>query len=713
MGTNEVRNREVRRDMMMAAAARWSERTRMREQALLEVSRKGPGAGDPPEHRLRWNAREHMKFRRILSATERIVGITNDLVPLAPDELAFSSAKPVARIAELPAAGRLPRGLATGFVIPGNLLLTNYHVFQQRSDVRGVCANFEHYEDEQGLHVGSYVEFDPDRFFISDEELDFAIVALKTTGMAGERLADHGHIRLIEATGKVVTGQPLNIVQHPGGGPRRYATTNNRLLDILSNGFLHYETDTLQGSSGSPVSSPGWELVGLHHCGIPRMENGNIMTRKNTVWNPRVDHDDDIHWVANECSRISFIVDRLRSMRATSASEQAILAELLATTGDPLTVPASPMPEAKQGYQLDLHAAATTGTLFSFSGPVTINVNAAPAPAAASRGVIPAFPEKALVFDPAYAARTGYDPAFLGIPVPLPSVDPARAGELYCAKDYEIHAKTFRDVPAVDLDGADGGTPVTLHYHHYSLAFNKKFRMCHWTASNVDYSELQRQDRRARAEFGGESWRYDPRVPRELQLGDRDIYKPATRVDRGHIVRREDNCWGAPGPDTEFANADTYHWTNCTPQHEAFNQENPKDNDNKGASIYAGLGLKGTWGHFEADLEETLADNGGQASIFAGPVLSSQLSVSDWGKGQVAIPNQFWKVIVVPDSRAARPVLKAYGYLFDQEPAVKRFGLRAEQIELPDFKKHRASLAEISELTGMVFDKVILDAEQA
>jgi len=34
---------------------------------------------------------------------------------------------------------------------------------------------------------------------------------------------------------------------------------NNQLLDLRDDGFLLYETDTLEGSSGSPVFNQYWE----------------------------------------------------------------------------------------------------------------------------------------------------------------------------------------------------------------------------------------------------------------------------------------------------------------------------------------------------------------------------------------------------------------------------------------------------------------------
>ena len=57
-----------------------------------------------------------------------------------------------------------------------------------------------------------------------------------------------------------------------------------------------------------------------------------------------------------------------------------------------------------------------------------------------------------------------------------------------------------------------------------------------------------------------------------MQIENADFYLPAKKIDRGHIVRREDSAWGGTAKEAEFGNSDTYHWTNCTPQSEAFNQ---------------------------------------------------------------------------------------------------------------------------------------------
>ena len=71
-------------------------------------------------------------------------------------------------------------------------------------------------------------------------------------------LLDDRFLPLIGVKGKILKGDPVNIIQHPEGGPKRYATVNNRLLDLRDDGFLLYETDTLEGSSGSPVFNQHW-----------------------------------------------------------------------------------------------------------------------------------------------------------------------------------------------------------------------------------------------------------------------------------------------------------------------------------------------------------------------------------------------------------------------------------------------------------------------
>jgi endonuclease G len=634
---------------------------------------------------------------------------------------AGAAAAPVARIVTLPGPGYDGEGIATGFLIHPCLLLTNWHVFQTRSDAQGYAANFHYVRDDKGVRPGKHYELDPSRFFFSDRGLDFALVAVKERGIEGELLSELGFLRLVEATGKVLTGMPVNMVQHPNGGPRQFAISENKLVDILDTGFLQYEADTDRGSSGSPCFNMDWELIGLHHAAVPALTAaGKIATIDGGEWREGMD-EDSIHWVANEGARVSFIAEKLRAAQVSPA-EALLLQALLASTADPVR---QVVTTEGAGAAVTIHSpqgASMANVQFTFTGPVTINQYIGQVPSAqadlpsdAARSQLPpAIPsiatEKSLVFDPDYASRPGYSRKFLGVDIAPPEVADEVRDHLYTVKDYLAYYNDYNDVPELSLGASpDPLQALELRYHHYSLVMNKTAMMCQWTASNVDYSDAARQDGRARAEFGGEGWRPDPRVPPEYQLYDRDIYGPAKRIDRGHIVRREDNCWGDAGRPTEYANSDTYHWTNCTPQHEAFNQEHPKDGSRQ--NIYAG-GTIGLWGHFEVEVAKQIEAGGGKAVLFAGPVLKNFMDAQGLGTEGVKIPRFFWKVVVVRESRRKGAGLLAYGYVFSQEKAVKTFGLTYEGIELPEFSRQRRSLAEIQELASIKFDAKVMAGDQ-
>src|SRR6185369_4011734 len=97
-------------------------------------------------------------------------------------------------------------------------------------------------------------------------------------------LSGYGSLRLLEAEGKAIVGELMNIIQHPNGEPKQLALRENKLVDVLDR-FVHYETDTAPGSSGSPVFNDQWECVGLHHSGVPKRDDaGRILTIDGGIW---------------------------------------------------------------------------------------------------------------------------------------------------------------------------------------------------------------------------------------------------------------------------------------------------------------------------------------------------------------------------------------------------------------------------------------------
>jgi len=705
-----TRNRvaKARYDVALAAARRWHAHQDQRTENKRDVAVGGEGAADSTARNERYDEREQMRGvaiglsqRGLLpQALERRIGPTLDMGFYAPSEQARKRGRPVARITRMPELGIQPDAIATGFMVSPELLLTNHHVTATASDAAGLGANFLYEYGDTGLANGRYYALDPDAFFHSDEYLDFALIAVKRSSLTGESLDDIGFVPLIEATPKILVGQAVNIIQHPDGRAKSYAVTQNRLVEILDEGFLHYETDTLGGSSGSPAFNKQWELVALHHSGVPLLRDGKVMTRTGAEWDPENMSDDDVDWIANEGIRVSTIVGALRKLRLEDTPQQKLLDGLIENTADPLQAvermvkqggPAAAISAAQASVDTPAGGPTMANYVLNFSGPVTINLGGGAVSVTTADGAqlfagiaadTPSALEKKQNFDKNYATRKGYQRNFLGLDLPAPTVDAARMGEMYRDADGEV---------------------VVLPYHHFSLAMNATRRMCMWTASNMDYSADKRDDRPRKA-LGGEDWQPDPRIPAPLQIVDADFYLPATAIDRGHIVRREDNCWGETDLDREYANADTYHWTNCTPQATAFNQENPS------GERYRGLGLKGIWGALESYLQKQLKPVGNRATLFAGPVLDNQRDPNrDFGRGGVQYPMQFWKVVVVVREEGGVSTPYAYGFILDQGDVLARFGL--ERIDVGRFAANQHPISEIEALAGVRFDPAIHQAD--
>lgn len=698
---------EARQAVREAALTRWLEREGSREQHARDLAAGGPGAADSPQRNSRLQTRETAfeqaralrRAGRLPIGIERRMGPTLDWVPFAPSEAARTAGRPVARLVQMAGPGLQPEGFATGFLVTPSLLMTNHHVFPDRASAVDTAANFGFERTDRGQQAGTLFELDPDRFFVSDERLDFAIVAVSPRSADGSGLDALGFLALIEATPKILIGQPVNVIEHPAGGPKQYAISQNRLLDILDAGFLQYETDTQEGSSGSPAFSDNWELVALHHTAIPELRDGRVVAIDGSVWEPGMP-DERVHWIANEGVRVSAIVKHLSGLALPDPEQQALLTALLASTTDPadelmqgamegagLPLPAQPQ---AAGPSVRAMEGAMPQVLLNFSGPVTINFQAAaapvmPAPAEPARLALLAAEEASIRFDRDYAGREGYAPGFLGqddpaLHVPAPGL----------SATWQADAIPDRD-----------GRPLLLRYHHFELVMSTSRRLQLWSAVNVDYDPARKTKRPGgRAGFGRDRWVPDPRIPAALQIMDAEFYKPAGNIDRGHMVRREDNAWGDSEPEIEFANSDTFHWTNCTPQHEAFNQSDP------GQFNRTYRGMVGLWGDLENLVKEGLQGRSTRACLLAGPVLDEADPSADFGSGPVQYPLRFWKAVAVPGPNRG---LQVFGFVLSQKPVVDRFGIEA--FGPARFKRYQISLRKIESLTGVVFDPALHRAD--
>lgn len=247
---------------------------------------------------------------------ERILG-SNDFLPVNFFQHGVKVSRTVGRILVKDRENGLELGHGTGFLVGPTLMLTNHHVLSSKDEAAYSRFELNFEKDLDGTTKPSYqFRLDPEKVFVTSdpEKLDYTLVSVIPIDVKGKKnLLDFGYVKLIEDVGKVIVGERLTIIQHPEGGPKQVALRDNKLLDKDST-YLRYTTDTAPGSSGSMVLNDQWEVVALHHSGVPKRNNdGEILKRDGKVWNDDTDSESDIDWVANEGIRISRIVKDIES----------------------------------------------------------------------------------------------------------------------------------------------------------------------------------------------------------------------------------------------------------------------------------------------------------------------------------------------------------------------------------------------------------------
>lgn len=258
-------------------------------------------------------------------ALERIIGASKDLQSWNFLPRGARVATTVARISELENGRVLPLG--TGFLVSPRLLMTNNHVLPHHDAARGVIIEFGAQigiDNEPGLPT--VYRLNPEAFFVTDQHLDFTLVLVQpnTEGMPPGELFGWNH--LISMPGKIVVGEPVNIVGHPMGRLKEISIRKNE-LQLRTDEFLQYSTDTEPGNSGSPVFNDQWEVVALHHSGVPRIDDqGRLLRKDGKIWEEG-DGDDAIDWISNEGVRVSVILEHLRGLHL-DAEQQEVLDEL-------------------------------------------------------------------------------------------------------------------------------------------------------------------------------------------------------------------------------------------------------------------------------------------------------------------------------------------------------------------------------------------------
>jgi endonuclease G len=486
-------------------------------------------------------------------------------------------------------------------------------------------------------------------------DLDIAIVAVEPRATGGEPLEPYGWLRLNPQPGKAFVGEYLTIIQHPKGEHKQVCVRENKLLKYSENGpYLWYETDTVGGSSGSPVFNNAWEVVALHHSSVPRMkkvDGRDVWLAKNgQPWKSSMG-DDQIDWMANEGVRISRIAQYLQSQQAGHPLAQAIL------EAEPCPADVRPVEgrEESGGIRVRSGDDGITRILLPIEVGVRLGITHPPAaPARAERpatmaGAGPAAIEKVTVDQSNYDERNGFDTGFLGggLIVPLPKVTGTRFGRTLPIK----------------------GTNPELRYWNYSVVMNRTRRLAAFSAANIDTGKFL-----GNRDAAGDTWYTDARVDaldKKAQIG-REFYKKQRQFeadrtqnpfDQGHLTRRKDLQWGDDDEEAKRNGDDSFHYTNCAPQHWQFNQNNK---------------ASGLWFRLEESALGKLG-KGQRLCVINGPVFDAPLClpgsdgrlrlnlrgkrVPDGTFGGVRIPRLFFKVIAY----AVAGKLRAKAFVVTQE----------------------------------------------
>lgn len=241
--------------------------------------------------------------------------------------------------------------------------------------------------------------------------------------------------------------------------------------------------------------------------------------------------------------------------------------------------------------------------------------------------------------EPEDLAPAGFDDRFLGTLVPPP------------------------EAPAEIVALARDGSTVVDHTH-FSVQLHRTRRFALWVAWNLDGGGLRTLPRT------GQRFRADPRYDPAQQVGD-ELYV-RNPLDRGHLARRADLLWGPPGV-AEAANADSFLFSNITPQLEDFNQS----------------ARRGVWGRLE---EAVLADADVEdlrLSVLAGPVLAAD----DRPYRGVLLPREYWKVLAYRIGGE----LRVKAFLLTQDPD------RLEALDLDEFRVWEVPLADLESRTALTF----------
>ncbi|MBS0174771.1 MAG: DNA/RNA non-specific endonuclease [Nitrospira sp.] len=587
-------------------------------------------------------------------AAREVLFAENDLRPVRYLQLALLAARAVGK---LTVRGYVDEeGDATGFLVAPGLLLTNHHVLPDAAYASVSFVAFDYEDDLDGRpKAPKFFDLLPHELYVADKHLDYCFVGVARRTAQGEPLSQFGFLRLFEETGKVDPSrrQAANIIQHPMGQGKKLAVRDNYFEDPPRDALdadrqqnsIFYGTDTLKGSSGSPVCTDEWYVVALHRGGVPetRIEDGRkVVVRRDKTPAREGDAAAAIAYVTNEGTRVSRMYASLKAMVQAGGPDAPAAVAALQRIKEVATDPRA-------------------GPVERWTAPMVI-----PSAEAMNEG---GSEEKLVRVDPELLKGGGYIPTFFGfgeLEVPLPKLSFEAAKDVAKLKD---------------------GSGYNLNYLNYTVVMNARRRIAFYAACNIDGSLLWKVVHPGTSVGKRPSaWGIDERLDEQYQPDD-NIF--STALQRGHLFKREDASWGVDDEQRKLSDLQSFMITNATPMMANFNNNDWGDLEDI-VSRHAIAGEKVSY--FAGpifDVEDRYFNE-----------LKVGVPAAEHRSG-MRVPTRFWKIVAWVENEK----LQAAGFVLDQSDEIREHGPITEEISFGTYRRTR--ITEIQDRTGLLFPRLV------
>jgi endonuclease G len=623
-------------------------------------------------------------------AFERAIGKNDSLYSNFIELIALTKRK-VGRIVVI--ENNKKTGYATGFMVSKELMLTNYHVFNNESMAEESEIHFFYEYDAEGRPITPVIfKFDTSKFF-NNEALDYCFVGVHPVDITAKvSLSTIGYLYLDKALGKIgdVNVEKLNIIHHPLGDYKQLSIREN-LFDGIDDTKIYYKTDTAQGSSGSPVFNDQWQVVGLHHKSVAKMSSdGKDYLDENGEVIPSIDGKIDIArvvWIKNEGIRISVVLKHLEEKNQNNSVIKGLAIPPVQENISFLTNNRISEIENNQNNKSTKNDSdrsiniSVPVDVFNSEDSIDISLSTKKNNATANGSsfietvkdsnsemlleIAKIDKENAVSFNECQ----GYKADFLGINISMPQPTKKIENEIALLKDKSKELK----------------------YFNYSVIFNAVRRMPLISAINVEGDAALRLDDSKRKD----DWLRDNRIDIECQLFDKFYSK--SKFDKGHMGRFEDANWDTTEAKALRNGIYTCFYTNACPQVPDIN----RTGDN-------------LWGNLEKTILEKgiKKEHGKQAkmTVFNGPIFEKDEERIFKG---VRIPMSFFKIILWLNDNNQ---LKATAFKLSQENLVGQISFD-ESMRLDDegldidevvvFKNYQCSIKSLIALTEIDFQDLV------